>query len=218
VPLSVVIPARNEEEGLPGVLADLARQPLPAGTEIVVVNDGSTDGTRAVAEQSGAHVLNLSGNGYGGALKAGFQAARGEWLAFLDADGTYPPATLVRMWEARRREGGCMLLANRFTSSNRMPVERKIGNRAFCLLASLLTRRAIPDLCSGQRLFPRNLVGELLDLPDGLDFSPAMTLHFAARGHQLSWIDTAYADRVGKSKLSVVADGWQFLRTILRYS
>jgi len=218
VPLTVVIPARNEEDGLPRVLEDLARQPLPAGTEVVVVNDGSTDRTEEIAQKAGARTISLTGVGYGAALKAGFRAAHGTWLAFLDADGTYPPATLIDLWKARDGEGRRMILANRFTQRSCMPMERRIGNRIFARLASFRVGQRIPDLCSGQRLFPAALLPEILDLPDGLDFSPAMTLRFMARGYELLWVDTAYHDRLGESKLSVVADGFRFLRTILHYS
>ncbi len=212
-PLSVVIPARDEEAGLPEVLTDLGQQPLPEGTEILVVDDGSRDRTAAVAEESGAQVLSIEGRGYGGALKAGFAAARGEWLAFLDADATYPAATLVELWDAKSEASG-MLLANRFSDQNHMPWTRRIGNRVLSRIAALHTRCPIPDLCSGERLFPRRLLHKLDDLPNGLEFSPALTVRFLKRGYRVEWLSSPYHDRVGRSKLSIGLDGYRFLKAI----
>ncbi len=217
IPLSLVIPARDEEKGLSIVLADLAKQPLPEGTEILVVDDGSRDRTADMAREAGARVLTLPGSGYGAALKAGFRAARGDWLSFMDADGTYPTATLLKLWECRSKASG-MIIANRITKQNRMPFERKIANRFFNLIASLRLGRRIPDLCSGERLFPKRLLHEVLDLPDGLEFSPALTIRFLKRGHEVRWVDSPYHERVGISKLSILKDGPRFLKVILLHS
>lgn len=213
--LSIVIPARDEADGLPGLLRDLADLALPPGTEIIVVDDGSTDGTGDIARRADVRVLRLEGAGYGGALKAGFKAASGDWLTFLDADSTYPAATIPRLWTGRGAGG--MLMACRFTEANRMPWIRRIGNRVFSVFASLLSGQRVRDLCSGQRIFRRALVEKFDHLPDGLDFSPALTLWAIARGEHVRWIDTAYHDRTGSSKLTIVGDGFRFASAIVRY-
>jgi glycosyltransferase involved in cell wall biosynthesis len=213
-PLSVVIPAKDEAQALPGVLRAFKGAGLPRGWQGLVVDDGSSDGSGALARRAGWRVLRTSGLGYGGALQAGFAACKGEWLAFLDADGTYPPAELGRLW--RQRPAGGMVLADRFTPANRMPFERRLGNRAFNALATLKLARRVPDLCTGQRIFHRSLAPLAQGLPLGLDFSPAFTLACARQGAPLAWVPIPYLDRQGHSKLGLWGDGWRFLGAILK--
>lgn len=213
-PLSVVLPAKDEAAALPGVLAAFRRAGLPRGWQGLLVDDGSVDGSGALARKAGWRVLRTPGLGYGGALQAGFARAQGEWVAFLDADGTYPPEALAGLWRAR--PAGGMALMDRFGPGNRMPWVRRMGNRAFSLLASAKLARRIPDLCTGQRLFHRSLIPLAQGLPRGLDFSPAFTLAVARSGARLRWVRAPYAERVGESKLGVWADGWRFLGVVLK--
>jgi glycosyltransferase involved in cell wall biosynthesis len=222
-----VIPALNEEQAIGEVLKRLGgtvdgiaeRFPIVARVEILVVDDGSTDRTAEVAGAvQGVRVLRLGKNrGYGGALKAGFAAAAGDWLAFLDADATYPPEFLVRLVESMLQTNADIILGSRMTGAeSRMPAVRHAGNLFFARLLSWITGRAITDTASGMRIFKRDVLERLGNLPDGLDFTPAMSTSALHERLDIREIPMPYNERGGASKLNPVTDGLRFLWTILR--
>jgi len=231
--LSVVIPAWNEEEAIGRVVervlsaGDALRQ--QAGIrelEVLVVDDGSVDGTaRAVRRLAVRHgrpgtrvrLLQHGRNrGYGAALQTGFRAATGDLLAFLDADCTYPPEHLPDLCSALA-PGTALVLGDRLRSpSSRMPGLRRLGNRFYAALVALLTGRPALDCCSGMRVMPASTWRALGPLPDGLDFTPAMTMRALLAGLDVAQVVIPYHERVGRSKLRVLYDGVRFLRTILR--
>jgi len=217
--ISVILPCRDEALALPDTLEQLMawgrKGPWSRdGVEILVVDDGSRDQSGPLAKAWGARVLRLQGLGYGGALKVGFAAAKGSWLAMMDADATYPPRNFSALWAARAK--GSMGLINRFQKGHGMPWLRQAGNRVFSLWASWKTGLTMPDLNSGQRLFHRDDLSWAAGLPDGLDFSPAFTLS-AARQGRVYWVPGAYEMRLGESKLSVLADGLRFAKAVIKY-
>ena len=137
--VSVVIPALNEEDGIKDVLerlvaaaARVRREFSPIReVEILVVDDGSTDQTAEVSRSvQNVQVLSLEKNrGYGGALKAGFEAARGDLLVFLDADGTYPPEFLFDLVDAMLSTDADIILGSRMAGADsKMPAVRRAGN------------------------------------------------------------------------------------------
>jgi glycosyltransferase involved in cell wall biosynthesis len=227
ITLSVIIPALNEERGIGAVLQrlqatarDIPQQfPFVSSVEILVVDDGSTDRTAEVASGvPGVHVLRLERNrGYGGALKAGFSQAQGEWLAFLDADGTYPPEFLPHLVRLMSEENADIVLGSRMAGERSgMPLVRKVGNSFFAALLSWITGQRVTDTASGMRLFRRDVLHVLDPLPDGLNLTPAMTASAMHRQLAIREIPMPYDERVGGSKLRVIQDGLRFLWTILR--
>jgi glycosyltransferase involved in cell wall biosynthesis len=227
VVLSVVIPAFNEEQAIREVLERLIvsadkiaeRFSIISRVEIIVVDDGSTDLTAEVAGSvRGVKVLRLENNrGYGGALKIGFEAATGEWLAFLDADATYPPEFLDRLVESMFQTDADIILGSRMTGDeSRMPAVRRAGNRFFARLLSWITGRVITDSASGMRIFKRDVLERLGNLPDGLDYTPAMSTSALHERLDIREIPMPYDERAGASKLNPVTDGLRFLWTILR--
>lgn len=222
--LSVVIPALNEEEGIGEViervlsveprLHDIGIQ----GLELIVVDDGSQDGTAEVVSTfpQVRLVRHPSNRGYGAALKSGFREARGEWLSFLDADGTYPPESLPELCRVAVENEADVVIGSRMSGTNsEMPAVRRLGNTLFAGLLSIVGNKRVMDTSSGMRILHRDALAALYPLPDGLQFTPAMSTR--ALHEELKVIETPipYQERVGRSKLSVFRDGFRFLHTIV---
>ncbi len=224
ITLSVVIPALNEEGGI----ADIVRRVQEAGPalaeagvnglEIIVVDDGSRDRTAEIVESFGTvrlirHPVN---RGYGAAIKTGFSNATGELLAFLDADGTYPPeqfAALCRI--ALTREVDVVVGSRRSGAASEMPLVRRVGNLLWSNLVSLIGNHRVADPASGMRVIRQSALRQLYPLPDGLNFTPVMSTRAVHEGLKVVEVPIAYKERVGRSKLSIVRDGTRFLTTIL---
>jgi glycosyltransferase involved in cell wall biosynthesis len=221
--LSVVIPAWNEEDGIATIMERvLAVEPAlaeagVAGLELIVVDDGSSDGTAAIVEAcDGVRLVRHQANlGYGAALKTGFSVARGDLLAFLDADGTYPPECFPDL--CREAVDGAELVvgSRRSGAESEMPLMRRVGNLLWSSLVTLLGNHRVLDPASGMRVFRRDALRRLYPLPDGLNFTPVMSTRAIHEGVRLSEIPIPYRERLGRSKLSVVEDGMRFLRTII---
>ena len=225
--LSVVIPAYNEEDGIAPILERVLKvkravQKSPSAiedVEVIVVNDASQDRTCDIASSyPDVTVITHSQNkGYGGALKTGFAAAKGEWIGFLDADGTYPPEEFPALCEAMVSQNADMVIGSRMTGAKSgMPIRRYIGNKFFAYLLSWIVGSVITDTASGQRVFKRTILAQLLPLPDGLHLTPAMSTAALHEGLNIIEVPIRYDNRVGRSKLHIVSDGFRFLNIIIR--
>jgi glycosyltransferase involved in cell wall biosynthesis len=222
--LSVILPAYNEERGIDAILERVLRQREPlresgvGELEVIVVDDASRDRT---AERAAAHsgvrlVRHKLNRGYGAALKTGFSEARGELLAFLDADGTYPPEKLSELCRAVLQDKADMVIGSRMLSrDSEMPTVRRVGNTLFASLLSVVGKHRVWDSASGMRVLRRKVLGSLYPLPDGLDFTPAMSTRALYQDLRMVEVPIPYRERVGRSKLNVVRDGLRFLRSIL---
>jgi glycosyltransferase involved in cell wall biosynthesis len=224
VQLSIVIPAYHEERGIADILERILAQ-LPSlaavgaeHVEVIVVDDGSRDGTSLeVAKFPTVRLLRHPTNyGYGAALKTGFGAAQGEWLAFLDADGTYPPEAFAELYSRASGDDADIVIGSRMLGhDSEMPLIRRVGNTIFAALLSIVARRKISDSASGMRVFKRSILEEIYPLPDGLDFTPAMSTRAIHEGLTMVESPISYKERVGASKLNPFSDGFRFLRSIL---
>ncbi|MFC1851611.1 glycosyltransferase [candidate division CSSED10-310 bacterium] len=224
--LSIVIPAYNEYPGIIPVLEELKRVTsglVAAGlyrdVTIIVVDDGSDDQTaEAVKAQESVHLIQFEKNaGYGAALKAGFAASTTDHLAFLDADGTYPSAALPELCGPLCRGNVDIVIGSRLAGApSQMPLVRLLGNKLFARLTSWASGKHVTDCASGMRVFKRDVLPRLYPLPDGLDFTPAMSTRAILEGLKLEEVPISYHERVGPSKLSAVTDGFRFLGSILR--
>lgn len=221
--LSVVIPALNEENGIADIMQRVLAvgpQLPPAGVdalELIVVDDGSTDRTAEIVRNTAGvrleqHPVN---RGYGAALKTGFRAANGELLAFLDADGTYPPEYFPKLCQTLLQNGNDIVVGSRMAGAeSEMPLTRRIGNTLFAGMISLLSRQRITDSASGMRVFRREALEKLYPLPDGLNFTPIMSTRALHEDVHMAEVAIPYSERVGRSKLSVVRDGTRYVQTI----
>lgn len=215
--LSVVIPAYNEEGAVRDTVADVrnALEPLAIPYEIIVVDDGSEDGTRAEAEASGAAVhFNQVNSGYGATLKRGVRAAQHEYVAILDADGTYPARYLPEMLKMCRDQD--MVVGDRGAAMKNVPLLRRPAKKFLFAFASFLAERRIPDLNSGLRVFRKSeLIPFLPLLPQNFSFTTTITLCMSANGKRMIYTPIEYGKRVGKSKIRPF-DFVNFIILILR--
>ena len=222
--LSVVIPAYNEEDGIRSIMERVlaVRSALRAvgvdELELLVVDDGSSDRTaELVRAQEGATLVQHAKNGgYGAALKTGFAAAQGEWVGFLDADGTYPPEYFPALIEAAKQQNADLVVGSRMAGSeSQMPITRRIGNMIFARLVNIISAANITDSASGMRIFKKSILARLYPLPDGLNLTPVMSTR--ALHEQLTMVEVPipYSERIGRSKLSVVRDGMRFGQSIV---
>jgi glycosyltransferase involved in cell wall biosynthesis len=222
--LSVVIPALNEEDGIADIIERILaiKRPLTQvgvqDLELIVVDDGSDDRTPEIVTRYPEVVLiqHLINRGYGAAIKTGFRHARGNLLAFMDADGTYPPEYYPALCRPILEQDADLVIGSRMAGADsEMPLVRRIGNTIFATLVSIISNRHVTDSASGQRVLRKDVLGYLYPLPDGLNFTPVMSTRAMHEQIKVVEVPIPYKERRGRSKLSIVHDGMRFLNTIL---
>jgi glycosyltransferase involved in cell wall biosynthesis len=215
-PVSVIIPAFNEEEGIEKVLAQLKSLNLGEKSEIIVVDDGSTDQTFRMASVNGVKVIRHEQNmGYGAALKAGIRHAKNEIIVISDADGSYPikniPIFLVDM------EHADMVVGARVGKKAHISFYRKPAKWFINKLANHLSGIKIPDLNSGLRAMRKEKVERFFSiLPERFSFTTTITLAFLTNGYSVKYIPIEYYKRKGKSKIHPIKDTLNFIQLIIR--
>jgi glycosyltransferase involved in cell wall biosynthesis len=212
--LSVVLPAKNEAEGLRRTLPAL-RARLP-DAEIIVVDDGSTDETSRVAREHGANVLaSPYSMGNGAAIKRGARAAHGEILVFLDADGQHN-AGLIPEVLARLDEGYDMVVGARGWDGQ-ASVGRGLANGLYNFVASVMTGHQVADLTSGFRAVRADKFREFLYLlPNGFSYPTTITMAFFRSAYGVAYHPIPVAPRVGRSHIRPLRDGVRFLLIIFK--
>jgi glycosyltransferase involved in cell wall biosynthesis len=211
--VSIVIPAYNEASVIGEVVARL--RAVAGWHEILVVDDGSTDGTAAAAGAAGATVLTHPYNkGNGAAVKTGIRDATGEYILIIDADGQHQPEDALRLVEPL---GQYDLVVGARPPSSQASVGRRAGNAMLNWLAGYLTGRRIPDLTSGFRAARRASLREFLHLlPNGFSTPTTTTLAFLKAGYSVTFRTTEARTRVGASKIRLARDGMRFYLILLR--
>jgi glycosyltransferase involved in cell wall biosynthesis len=211
--ISVVVPAHNEAHSIAAVVG--ACRSLPGVTEVIVVDDGSTDGTGDVAVQAGARVVThpyCIGNG--ASTKSGARAATGEIVVFLDGDGQHPPEDIPRLVEKLDRYHLVVGARDPDTHAN---LKRRFGNNVYNLFASYVTQFPILDLTSGFRAIRRDLLLHYLYLlPNGFSSPSTLTLAILRTGRSLAYVPIRARERKGRSKIKLIHDGTRFFLIIIK--
>ena len=211
--VTIVVPAFNEGDSIGQVVTAL-RSSAP-WHEVLVVDDGSTDGTGRAAEDAGARVLRHPYNkGNGASVKTGIRAATSDWIAIVDADGQH------RIDDAKRivaKLGDFDLVIGARDPRTQATTGRRLGNAVLNGLATYLTERPIPDLTSGYRAARREYLLEFIHLlPNGFSTPTTTTLAFIKAGYNVAFEPIAALPRVGHSKIRLASDGAKFFLILLK--
>lgn len=213
--LSIVLPAKNEAAGLRHTLPAL-RSGFPEA-ELIVVDDGSSDDTAAVAAAEGARVFSSPYSmGNGAAIKRGARAASGEVIVFMDADGQHDPAQIPLLL-AQLEDGHDMAVGAR-DSAGQASVGRNLANAFYNRLASWMTGHAIFDLTSGFRAVRADKFREFLHLlPNGFSYPTTCTMAFFRSAYPVAYVPIRVDRRVGTaSHIRPIKDGVRFLLIIFK--
>lgn len=211
--VTIVVPAFNEERGIGPVIESLAR--LESRPHILVIDDGSSDSTGAVARAAGARVIRHAQNrGYGAAVKTGVRNSRTRYVLLCDADGQHRAEDVAKLIAARHPEA--MIVGERARGAYQV-ASRKPGKWLLTKVAESIAGERIPDLNSGLRIFDRALVSRFLYLlPDGFSASTTVTLLFYRRGFDIRYVPIHTVIRVGTSTVKPLRDGLATLYLILK--
>lgn len=212
--ISIILPAKNEEMGLTHLLPQL-KAAYPHA-EIIVVNDGSTDDTKKVCHREGIRVISRPYSmGNGAAIKSGTRAASGDILVFMDADGQHDINDIAALLE-KLQEGYDMVVGARRVDSQ-ASFGRRIANNFYNRLASFMTGHEIQDLTSGFRAARKEKFDRFLYLlPNGFSYPTTSTMAFFRSAFPVAYVPIRAHKRVGKSKISVLKDGFRFFVIILK--
>jgi glycosyltransferase involved in cell wall biosynthesis len=220
--VSVVIPCLNEAESIEACVA-AARKALDEGDytgEVVVVDNGSTDGSGTLAADAGARVVHEPRRGYGRAYLTGLAEARGRYIVMLDADMTYDAGELPRFVEALD-DGGDMVLGDRMEGiqPGAMPwLHRRVGNPVLTGLLNRLFGTEVNDAHCGMRAVRRDALPRLDLRTTGMELASEMLIRAAKADLDIRQFPIEYHPREGESKLSTWRDGWRHLRFLLIHS
>jgi glycosyltransferase involved in cell wall biosynthesis len=225
VELTVVMPCLNEAETVATCVAKAARCIATSGIsgEVVVADNGSTDGSQRLAEQAGARVVDVAEKGYGNALMGGILAARGEYVIMGDSDDSYDFSNLMP-FVAELRNGADLVMGNRFKGGIEPgampPLHRYLGNPVLSFVGRLFFRSPIGDFHCGLRGFRRQSALDLNLQATGMEFASEMVVKATLAKQRIAEVPTTLA-KDGRSHpphLRSWRDGWRHLRFLLLFS
>ncbi|MFL5981170.1 MAG: glycosyltransferase family 2 protein [Gaiellaceae bacterium] len=219
--VSVVIPCLNEAETIAECVQQ-ARSVLDESGldgEVIVVDNGSTDGSGDLARGAGANVVEEPRRGYGSAYLAGLDSARGEYIVMVDADLTYDFREIPH-FVATLDDGAQLVVGNRMENitPGAMPLLSRLGNPLLSGFLNVLHRTSVRDVHCGMRALRRDVIPVLNLRTVGMEFASEMIIRATRERLDVREIPIALHPRVGTSKLSPFRDGWRHLRVILVYN
>jgi glycosyltransferase involved in cell wall biosynthesis len=212
--VSIIIPVFNEAANLQKLIEKITAVNL-SSREIIVVDDGSSDGSADVAMRAGANVIRHPYNiGNGAAIKSGIRAARGKLIVLMDGDGQHQPADIPKL--IAESKDYHMVVGARAKGS-KLRFHRYAANLVYNLFASYVTRFNVKDLTSGFRVLSRADALRFIDLlPNTFSYPTTLTLAFLRSGLAVKYVPIQTLYRTGQSKISLVSDGFRFLLIIAK--
>jgi glycosyltransferase involved in cell wall biosynthesis len=218
---SIIIPVYNEEEKVLDTISEILEALAKSSInehEIIVVDDGSTDNTARILQESKLPICLVSheqNKGYGASLKSGIRKSRYDIIAITDADGTYPVNEIPRLYNEMP---DCdMVVGARTGEKVKIPLARRPAKWFLAKLANYLSETKIPDMNSGLRLFRKGDVLRLFSiLPSGFSFTTTLTLAMLTNDMHVKFLPINYLKRKGKSKIRPIRDTLNFIRLIVR--
>ena len=219
--VSVVLPALNEEEAIGKVIDEIPVEELESKgyqTEIIVVNNGSTDKTAEIAAAQGAIVIDEPNRGKGRAIRTGFEAVSGEFVFMLDSDFTYPAGYITQM-VGLLESGYDVVLGSRLNGAVEHGAMKRlnlVGNHLLAFLANLLYGTRVSDLCTGLWGFKVEVVRSLNLDAVGFELEANMLIEVAKHKYRVGEVPIQYRRRATASKLGSIRAGWGIGKTIVR--
>jgi len=219
--VSVVLPALNEEEAIGKVIDEIPVEELESKgyqTEIIVVDNGSTDKTAEIAAAQGAIVIDEPNRGKGRAIRTGFEAVSGEFVFMLDSDFTYPAGYITQM-VGLLESGYDVVLGSRLNGAVEHGAMKRlnlVGNHLLAFLANLLYGTRVSDLCTGLWGFKVEVVRSLNLDAVGFELEANMLIEVAKHKYRVGEVPIQYRRRATASKLGSIRAGWGIGKTIVR--
>jgi glycosyltransferase involved in cell wall biosynthesis len=221
--LTVIIPMFNERNTVAEVVRRVRAVDIPLDLEIIVVDDGSTDGSDkilAALEDSTLRVLTHDSNrGKGAAIRTALAYARGDLVVIQDADAEYDPDDWPRLLDPILKGKALVVYGSRFTGERKsMPLGSWLGNRLLSLMTSVAYARTLSDIETGYKLFDRRVLDSITIESEGFDFEPEITAKVLRSGHRIYEVPVSYAGRDSSDGSKFTwRDGMRALRTLARY-
>lgn len=216
--VSIIIPAFNEQKGIGKVIDEIHEVCSSRGLdfEIIVVDDGSTDGTiGALGDKSVQLLRHPENRGYGASIKTGVLASRFPWILITDADGTYPVTDIPTLIENCTNYD--MVVGSRTGREVNIPWMRRPAKWMLLKLANFMAQTKIPDLNSGFRLFRKTTFIRFLHYyPAGFSLTTTITLAMLCNDHPVKFIPVNYYAREGSSKIRPIRDTYNFFILVIR--
>ena len=219
--VSIIFPALNEEDTIGKIIDEVPMADMEGRgyrAEIIVVDNGSTDKTREIAEAKGARVITEPSRGKGRAIRTAFESVSGDFVFMIDADFTYPATYIPRMLELL--EGGHdVVLGSRLKGQREQGAMSRlnlVGNHLLALLANLLYRTRVSDPCTGYWGFRGEVVKSLKLDAVGFELEANMIAEIARQGYRVTELPILYRRRPNQAKLGSLKDGFKIGQTLIR--
>lgn len=218
--ISVVIPAYNEENAIEETISNLIKvmkdNNIYNKSEIIVVNDGSTDNTREIALKTKVKVIDNNKNmGYGYSLKKGIESAKNDTIVIVDADLTYPFDKVPEMLKIKK-QGYDMVVGSRTGKYYKQSPFKYFLRKVLKLFVDYMADYNIKDINSGLRIFDKKTVIQFFPkLCDTFSFTTSQTLAYLMNGYTVCYMDIPYYKRVGKTKVNLFKYAFKTTKFIL---